>query len=74
MSHLFRCPSAVRRDPEVEAWFSTPDEPAGLLEGAGKRMRHVRLRWAQPVNADALGELIEAAYRDLRLRLETEGA
>ena len=45
------------------------DDPAGLLEGAGKRMRHVKLRWAQPVNADALSELIVSAYRDIRLRL-----
>ena len=44
-------------------------DPAGLLEGAGKRMRHVKLRWARPVNADALSELIVAAYRDIRLRL-----
>ncbi len=45
------------------------DDPAGLLEGSGKRMRHVKLRWARPVNADALSELIVAAYRDIRLRL-----
>jgi len=124
-----RFPSAIRRDPSVEAWFSRPDEelrriaqpwfeqmrgcgadvrellndghptacvgdaafgyvdafsahvnvgfffgaalddPAGLLEGAGKRMRHVKLRWAQPVNAAALSDLIAAAYRDIRLRL-----
>lgn len=124
-----RFPSAIRRDPGVDAWFSKPDDvlrriaqpwfeqmrgcgadvrellhdgcptacvgdaafgyvnafsahvnvgffhgaalddPAGLLEGAGKRMRHVKLRWAQPVNAAALGELIAAAYRDIRLRL-----
>ena len=129
MSNLFRFPSAVRRDPGVEAWFSKPDDemrriaqpwfeqmrgcgadvrellndghptacvgdaafgyvdafsahvnvgfffgaalddPAGLLEGSGKRMRHVKLRWARPVNADALSELIVAAYRDIRLRL-----
>jgi hypothetical protein len=129
VSNLFRFPSAVRRDPGVEAWFSKPDEemrriaqpwfeqmrgcgadvrellndghptacvgdaafgyvdafsahvnvgfffgaalddPAGLLEGSGKRMRHVKLRWARPVNADALSELIVAAYRDIRLRL-----
>jgi hypothetical protein len=49
-------------------------DPAGLLEGAGKRMRHVKLRWAQPVNAAALSELIAAAYRDMRLRLGSEGA
>jgi hypothetical protein len=45
------------------------DDPAGLLEGTGKRMRHVKLRWAQHVNAVALSELIAAAYRDIRLRL-----
>jgi hypothetical protein len=45
------------------------DDPAGLLEGAGKRMRHVKLRWAQQVNAAALSELIVAAYRDIRVRL-----
>jgi hypothetical protein len=45
------------------------DDPTGLLEGAGKRMRHVKLRWAQPVDAAALRELIAAAYRDIRQRL-----
>jgi hypothetical protein len=129
VSKLLRFPSAVHRDPSVDAWFSKPDDelrriaqpwfeqmrgcgadvrellhdghptacvgdapfgyvnafsahvnigffygaalddPAGLLEGAGKRMRHVKLRWARQVNAAALGELIAAAYRDIRLRL-----
>jgi hypothetical protein len=44
-------------------------DPAGLLEGGGKRMRHVKLRWAGPVDEAALGALIEAAYRDMRARL-----
>jgi hypothetical protein len=44
-------------------------DPAGLLEGTGKRMRHVKLRWGQQVDAVALDELIAAAYRDIRLRL-----
>ena len=44
-------------------------DPAGLLEGTGKRMRHVKLRWGEPVNADALNALIEASYRDIRKRL-----
>jgi hypothetical protein len=43
-------------------------DPSGLLQGTGKRMRHVKLRWGEPVNADALNELIAAAYRDMRLR------
>jgi hypothetical protein len=127
---LFRLPSAVRRDPGVDAWFvmrdnevrrlaqpwfermrecgadvrellhdghptacvgdaafgyvnafsahvnvgffhgTTLDDPAGLLEGFGKRMRHVKVRWGQPINAAALDELIAAAYRDIRPRLQ----
>lgn len=50
------------------------DDPAGLLEGAGKRMRHVKLHWGRPANTAALSELIAAAYRDIRSRLESEGA
>lgn len=129
MSGLFRFPSALRRDPAVEAWFSAPNrelrlvvqpwfaqmracgedvrellqdgcptacvedaafayvnafsghaavgffngaalaDPVGLLEGAGKRMRHVKLRWGQPVNTAALSELIADAYQDMRARL-----
>jgi hypothetical protein len=132
MTQLLRFPSAVRRDPSVDAWFSKPDDelrrfarpwfeqmrgcgadvrellhdghptacvgdaafgyvnafsvhvnvgffqgamlddPAGLLEGTGKRMRHVKLRFAQHVDAVALRELIAAAYRDIRLRLTSE--
>jgi uncharacterized protein DUF1801 len=45
------------------------DDPAGLLEGTGKRLRHVKLRFAQQANAVALNKLIAAAYRDIRLRL-----
>ena len=126
MSTLFRLSGAVQRDPNVEAWFSKPDDelrriaepwfdrmrgcgadvrellhdgypvacvedaafgyvnafknhvnvgffhgaaladPAGLLQGAGKRMRHVKVRWGEPVNDAALNDLIAAAYRDMR--------
>ena len=129
MNNLMHFSSAVRRDPDVEEWFSRGndelrrfaqiwfeemrgcgadvrelmndghpiacvedaafgyvdaftahvnvgffhgaglDDPAGLLQGSGKRMRHVKLRWAEPVNATALRELITAAYRDIRARL-----
>ncbi len=48
------------------------DDPAGLLEGNGKRMRHVKVRWGECLNAPALGELILAAYRDIRLRLRSD--
>ncbi|MEI7933290.1 MAG: DUF1801 domain-containing protein [Alphaproteobacteria bacterium] len=133
MSDLFRFPSAIRRDPAVEVWFSVPDgelrwlaqpwfeqmrecgpdvrelmhdhcptacvgdaafayvgaykahvnvgffhgaelpDPAGLLEGSGLRMRHVKLRWGQEVNEEALSNLIATAYRDIRTRLASEG-
>ena len=49
------------------------DDPAGLLEGAGKRMRHVKLRPGEPVDDGALNELIAAAYRHIHLRLNAEG-
>jgi hypothetical protein len=126
-----RFPSAARRDPEVEAWFSAAeplrlivqpwferlrglgpdvrelihdgcptacvedaafayvgafkahaniglfhgaalDDPAGLLQGAGKRMRHVKLRWGEPIDAPALEALIAAAYGDIQARLREE--
>ena len=52
---------------------ATLPDPAGLLEGAGKYMRHVKRRYGQPGNDDALNALIVAAYRDIRLRLEAPG-
>ena len=45
------------------------DDPGGLLEGSGKRIRHVKVRWGQPVNTGALSALVAAAYRDIRARL-----
>ena len=45
------------------------DDPARLLEGAGKRMRHVKLRPGQELDVEALTDLIAAAYRDIRSRL-----
>ena len=48
-------------------------DPGGLLEGRGKRMRHVKLRPGVEVDPDALGRLIRAAYDDLRRRMEDPG-
>jgi hypothetical protein len=48
-------------------------DPGGRLEGAGRRMRHVKLRWGQAVDAAALQALIAAAYQDIRQRLAAEG-
>lgn len=44
-------------------------DPAGILEGTGRRMRHVKLRWGQPAPEVALQALIAAAYADIRARL-----
>jgi hypothetical protein len=45
------------------------EDPAGLLEGSGKRMRHVKLGPARQLSDAALGDLIDAAYRDIKARL-----
>jgi hypothetical protein len=133
MSALFRFPGALRRDPEVEAWFARSDDPvrtmvrpwferlracgpdvrelmhdgrptlcagdaafayvdafaahasigffqgaqipdpACLLQGAGKRMRHVKLPWGALVDEAALEALITTAYRDMQARAAAEG-
>jgi hypothetical protein len=62
--------NAFRAHANVGFFFGAElDDPAGLLEGTGKRMRHVKLRRAEEVNTAALTELITAAYRDIRSRL-----
>jgi len=48
---------------------SLPD-PARLLQGEGRFMRHVKLRPGVAVNAAALSRLIEAAYSDIKARVE----
>jgi len=45
-------------------------DPAGLLEGSGKFMRHVKLKPGTATNEVALGKLIEAAYEDIKTRVE----
>lgn len=48
------------------------NDPAGLLEGTGKYMRHVKLRPGVEADAAALGSLIESAYADMRQRVENK--
>jgi hypothetical protein len=45
-------------------------DPARLLEGAGKRMRHVKLRAETATDAASLSRLIEVAYSDIKARVE----
>src|SRR5438067_191507 len=45
-------------------------DPAGLLEGSGKRMRHVKLKPGSEVDSLALSVLVADAYQDIKARLE----
>lgn len=45
------------------------DDPRGLLEGTGKRGRHVKLYPDRAVDAAALDRLIDVAYADIRARM-----
>ena len=47
-------------------------DPAGLLEGTGRFMRHVKLGPDRAVDAGAMTKLIDAAYTDMRRRLSAE--
>ena len=45
-------------------------DPALLLQGTGKFMRHVKLRPGTAPNVAALSNLIDAAYSDIKARVE----
>ena len=45
-------------------------DPAHLLQGTGKFMRHVKLKPGTPANAAALRSLIHASYADIKARVE----
>jgi hypothetical protein len=44
------------------------DDPTGLLQGTGKRGRHVKLRPGELVDAVALSQLVQSAYVDIKAR------
>ena len=45
-------------------------DPAHLLEGSGKMMRHVKLRPGTAIDDRSLRKLIENAYSDIKARVE----
>jgi hypothetical protein len=45
-------------------------DPAGLLQGSGRFMRHVKLKPGTVTNTAALRRLLEAAYSDIKARVE----
>ena len=47
-------------------------DPMGLLEGMGKRMRHIKLRPTDTYNENEIRDLIRHSYLDIKERLFTE--
>ena len=47
-------------------------DPARLLQGAGKFMRHVKLGPGRDIDATALSRLIATAYADMKARFHAE--
>ena len=45
-------------------------DPTRLLKGSGKFMRHVRLEPGVAIDSSALAALIQAAYADIKMRVE----
>ena len=50
-------------------WGSALEDPAGLLQGTGKRMRHVKVRPGKQLDSEALNALIDEAYIDMQARV-----
>jgi hypothetical protein len=49
------------------------EDPTGMLEGSGKRMRHVKLKPDSDCDSTGLRDLVHAAYVDIRARLRRDG-
>jgi len=53
---IFRLSGGVKRDAAVDRWLTAEpvEDPAGILQRSGKRMRHVKLNPGGALNAKAL--------------------
>ena len=49
-------------------------DPSVVLQGSGKRMRHVKLRPGEQVDEGALRSLISSAYEDARAFVHAQGS
>ena len=49
---------------------STLHDPAGLLQGTGKHMRHVKIKPGLPLDVSSLEALVVSAYREVIARVE----
>jgi|SRR5579863_300792 len=47
-------------------------DPSRMLQGNGKFMRHVKLKPGVATDDEAVGRMIEAAYADVKERVENE--
>lgn len=47
-------------------------DPTNMLEGTGKRMRHVKVRIDKDIDTNALEALIRASYLDIKQRINTD--
>jgi hypothetical protein len=76
---LFTLTNTARHQPAIDEWLAhvsvgfftgayLPD-PQRLLQGSGKRMRHVKVKPCASVDANALAQLIARAYEDVKSRL-----
>jgi hypothetical protein len=62
--------SAFREHVNVGFFFGALlEDPARLLEGTGRRGRHVKLKPGRVVDEAALAQLVTTAYVDIRARL-----
>jgi hypothetical protein len=64
-----RWASTGEPDPAVPRRERTPRL---RVQGTGKFMRHVKLKPGTPTNAAALSSLIDAAYSDIKARVEND--
>ena len=66
----FACVNVYKDHTNVGFFYGAHlDDPAGLLQGTGKNMRHVKLRVRHETDSAALQNLIGAAYVDVKARL-----
>jgi hypothetical protein len=62
--------NAFRAHVNVGFFLATSlNDPAGLLQGTGRFMRHVKVRPGAPIDEAALRELIRAGCIDIKTRL-----
>jgi hypothetical protein len=67
--------STFKSHVNVGFWYGAAlADPAHLLQGSGKRMRHVKLVPGRESDDAALDDLIEAAYADIKKRIRADSA